>query len=642
MNTKMNLFLITLCLCATLSLQQANAQICGQTPATLSVTNSTASAIPDAPGPPVTSTILIGGAGAFLANVTLSTSITHTFNGDLDITLTSPAGTVVTLTTDNGGSNDDVFNGTLWDDDANDPVTDHTFTNLVVATPLSPEEPLAAFYGENPNGIWTLTIADDTGADIGNLNSWTLNIFSLPAPVAVIPPISFANSTATAIPDAPNPPVSSTILVSGLGSNLTGLTLSTFITHTFNGDLDITLTSPAGTVVTVSTDNGGNNDDVFNGTLFDDDANDPVTDHIYANLVVATPLSPEEPFAAFKGENPNGIWTLTIADDAGADTGTLNSWALSIATCILPSDYEICTQTPNLNSITNGTVSAIPDAPNPPLTSTILISGAGAFLTNVTLSTFITHTFNGDLDITLTSPAGTVVTLTTDNGSNNDNVFNGTYWNDDANDPVTDHTFTNLVVATPLSPEEPLSAFYGENPNGIWTLTIADDAGADTGTLNSWALNIFSTPAPVAFMPPIAFTNSTATAIPDAPNPPLTSTILVSGLGNNLTGLTLTTFITHTFNGDLDITLTSPAGTVVTVSTDNGGSNDNVFNGTLFDDDANDPVTDHAFANLVVATPLSPEEPFAAFKGENPNGIWTLTIADDAGADTGTLNSWAL
>ena len=37
---------------------------------------------------------------------------------DLDITLTSPAGTVVTLTTDNGGTADDVFNGTLWDDQA--------------------------------------------------------------------------------------------------------------------------------------------------------------------------------------------------------------------------------------------------------------------------------------------------------------------------------------------------------------------------------------------------------------------------------------------------------------------------------------------------------------------------------------------
>src|SRR4051812_25840644 len=34
------------------------------------------------------------------------------------MTVTSPAGTVVTLTTDNGGSHDNVFAGTRWDDSA--------------------------------------------------------------------------------------------------------------------------------------------------------------------------------------------------------------------------------------------------------------------------------------------------------------------------------------------------------------------------------------------------------------------------------------------------------------------------------------------------------------------------------------------
>jgi hypothetical protein len=48
----------------------------------------------------VTATIVVAGADAYLLDVDLTTSITHAFPSDLDITLTSPAGTVVTITTD--------------------------------------------------------------------------------------------------------------------------------------------------------------------------------------------------------------------------------------------------------------------------------------------------------------------------------------------------------------------------------------------------------------------------------------------------------------------------------------------------------------------------------------------------------------
>jgi subtilisin-like proprotein convertase family protein len=120
---------------------------------------------------------------------------------------------------------------------------------------------------------------------------------------------------------------------------------------------------------------------------------------------------------------------------------------------------------------------------------------------NVGLQTFLTHTFAADLDITLRSPAGTIVTVTTDNGAGNDNVFNGTVWHVDANPGgqvpyatnaglVTDHPYANLAPASPLTPEESFGAFMGENPNGTWTLTISDDRAGDGGTLSSWTLAI--------------------------------------------------------------------------------------------------------------------------------------------------------
>jgi subtilisin-like proprotein convertase family protein len=300
----------------------------------------------------VTSTVTVTVADTFLHDVNLTTNLTHTFAADLDITLMSPAGTIVTLTTDNGAGNDNVFNGTVWDDNANPAgqvpyvtnnglVTDHAYVNLTTATPLVPEEAMAAFRGENPNGTWTITISDDLAGDGGSLDSWSLDLTTLSsAPTETT--AAFTQSTPTAIPTGPAV-VTSTVVVSGAGTFVTKITLLTNMPHTFAADLDVTLASPAGTVVTLTTDNGAGNDDVFNGTLWDDDANPGgqvpyvtnngvTTDHAYVNLTLASPLVPEEAMGAFVGEDPNGTWTVTISDDLAGDGGSLDSWTLNVTT----------------------------------------------------------------------------------------------------------------------------------------------------------------------------------------------------------------------------------------------------------------------------------------------------------------------
>jgi subtilisin-like proprotein convertase family protein len=298
--------------------------------------------------------------------------------------------------------------------------------------------------------------------------------------------------------------------------------------------------------------------------------------------------------------------------------------------------------------------------------STINISGAGTYLTSLRAGTFITHTFAADLDMTLTSPAGTIVTMSSDNGGVNDNVFNGTIWDDKANPfgnvpyvnnngLVTDHLYANLALASPLVPEEPFDAFRGENPNGTWTLRIADDLGGDTGSLNSWNLDVRSLPTAPTINTPASFNNMTPAPIPDAGS--VTSTVLVSGMTGTIEDVKTLLNITHTDNSDLDITVRSPSGRVVTLTTDNGLATDNGFAGTTFDtkvDPANqvpfaattfaasNMVTDTVFVNLVTRTPLTPEESLGAFRGEQPNGTWTLTVSDDLATDTGMLNSWGL
>jgi subtilisin-like proprotein convertase family protein len=288
---------------------------------------------------------------------------------------------------------------------------------------------------------------------------------------------TFSTETPVPIPEGPAV-VSSTITVSGAGPSLWDVDLTTFIRHTFAADLDITLTSPQGTVVTITTDNGAGNADVFNGTVWDDQANPEgqvpyttngglATDHPYVNLTPAASLVPEEALAAFRGEDPNGEWTLTISDDAAGDGGTLDSWSLAITTFPAPPAERFVT-------VSNAVPTTIPAGPSV-VTSTISVpAGAGRYLVDVNVTTSILHTFAADLDITLTSPQGIVVTLTTDNGAGNDHVFNGTVWDDQANPGgqvpyitnsglATDHPYVNLTPAASLVPEEALAAFNGLN-----------------------------------------------------------------------------------------------------------------------------------------------------------------------------------
>lgn len=296
----------------------------------------------------------VAGVGPYLWDLDVMTFITHTFAADIDMTITSPAGTIVTLTTDNGAGNDNVFNGTLWDDQANSAgqvpystnrglVTDSPYVNLFVESALVAEEALGAFIGENPNGIWTITISDDLAGDGGELGFTSLVVTTLPEAPVVTGVYDFKQPAALGIPTGPAV-IASSLPVSGLTGRICDIDLYTEITHTFAADLDITLQGPTGLVMTLTTDNGAGNDNVYNGTWWDDDANPAgalpynnnnglVSDHAYVNLNTASPLVPEEAMAAFNGTDPNGDWTLTISDDLAGDGGVLNYWAVRITTC---------------------------------------------------------------------------------------------------------------------------------------------------------------------------------------------------------------------------------------------------------------------------------------------------------------------
>lgn len=248
----------------------------------------------------------------------------------------SPAGTSVDVCSDNGGGNDDVFNGTLFDDQSANSATTYVYTNLVTAPDLRPEQSLnTSFRGQNPNGTWTLNVFDDAGGDVGTLVSWSLSITD--GAITSIPPSFGAPQTRSTGPIAvainDNATSTAPLAVSGVTTNVGQVKVYVEITHTWNADLDISVQSPAATTVLLSDNRGGANDNVFNGTLFDMASADAIGSFAFANNVVATNLRPDGNLGLFAGQDGNGTWNLIVTDSAGGDVGTIHRWDLTLAGC---------------------------------------------------------------------------------------------------------------------------------------------------------------------------------------------------------------------------------------------------------------------------------------------------------------------
>lgn len=131
-----------------------------------------------------------------------------------------------------------------------------------------------------------------------------------------------------------------------------------------------------------------------------------------------------------------------------------------------------------------------------PTTDTITVPvGDDVVIADVNVYMYVTHTFAADLDASLTSPSGTEINLTSDNGGNGDNYGsrcgNLDFGFDDAAPPVTTGVAPFLGS---WQPEELLASFNGQNSAGTWTLDICDDSSADVGQLECWCVEILEPP----------------------------------------------------------------------------------------------------------------------------------------------------
>ncbi len=159
----------------------------------------------------VTSSLTYSGMGPILDLNVLNLIGNHTWINDLTISLTSPAGTTVILF------------GTICDDENNFNLSfDDDAANSNYPCPpndggiYQPQESLATFNGEDPNGTWTLSISDSFDQDGGALTNWELEICEAESVVQCLADIviSDTHSTGIIIDEASNS-ISSTEVLTG-------------------------------------------------------------------------------------------------------------------------------------------------------------------------------------------------------------------------------------------------------------------------------------------------------------------------------------------------------------------------------------------------------------------------------------------
>jgi len=291
---------------------------------------------------------------------------------------------------------------------------------------------------------------------------------------------------------------------------------------------------------------------------------------------------------------PGGSSTFACATTAGAATGTTTLTVTGTSGSLVHTKTVSLTIDPPGGGGTVKTYSAspglaIPDNNATGVTSTIAVP-VGLTLSSISVGCNVTHTYKGDLVVTLIGPDGTSAILHNRTGGGTDNVI------------------TTYAIAT--APAQALSAFTGKSTTGSWSLKVQDLAAVDVGTLNSWT---------ITFNGEQSLTPNLA--IPDNSAAGVTSTMTFTQTGT-VAAVKVRVGITHTYQGDLQISLIAPDGTTVLLHNQTGGTTDNL---------------NTEYPDLTV-----PAQSLAALTGKSIAGAWKLKVADLAAVDVGTLNSWTL
>ncbi len=251
----------------------------------------------------------------------------------------------------------------------------------------------------------------------------------------------------------------------------------------------------------------------------------------------------------------NETVVLTLSNPSGATQGSNNPATLTIT------DNDSLCSGPNLS---------IPDNNPSGVTDTLVVSNSGS-LSDLDVFVNVTHSWVGDLVFTLKHvDTGTSVTIIDRPGMVSSGFgCNGNNINATLDDEASSLVENECSGGTPtingtFQPNNPLSAFDSEDLSGTWTMTISDNVGQDTGTLNTWCIIPTTTPMSTSVWVDFTYTG-TEVGTQSQPYNTLAEAINAVTVGGIITIKAGTT--NETFDGtnkiNKSVTIKSSGGTVI-------------------------------------------------------------------------------
>lgn len=187
--------------------------------------------------------------------------------------------------------------------------------------------------------------------------------------------------------------------------------------------------------------------------------------------------------------------------------------------CLLASPASA--QTNQYTNSTTGTINGSTTC-TAPLVRNFTVA-ASYVVADVDIGLFMSHVWRGDIRVTLQSPAGTRVQIINGNTSNDADNLN-VRLSDENSGQVggASHTANDQLTPTPppyqrdLVPNNPLSAFDGQNSSGTWRLEICDTySAADNGSFTR--ADLYLTQAPASYAD-LSMTKTVSNATPASGN----------------------------------------------------------------------------------------------------------------------------
>ena len=219
----------------------------------------------------------------------------------------------------------------------------------------------------------------------------------------------------------------------------------------------------------------------------------------------------------------------------------------------------------------------IPDNNDTGLLDSITFFRKGA-VKDVQVKVNINHPFNGDLEIFLKSPAGTVVKLHDRTGQQGKDI--------------------NITFAG-----GGLDELAGEETKGDWELCVKDYAVGDQGYLQNWSLRVNC-----------AESDKSEMYLSEKKNKKVVSQQLCETTGKIL-DISANVEITGAPIGDLLVTLKGPKKSVVLHDRKGGKKKE-------------------------LAKTFTSKKALADFVGTKAEGVWSLEVKSDSGSETGRIKGW--